>query len=209
MQKLEDEVTLEHYPANSVFHDTLPVVRDDELRKRLLAWKTGTTGFPTIDAAMRYYYQYGWLNFRSRAMITSFAVHALRLPWQLVQYELAKFMIDYVPGINTTQVQMQTGVTGMNTIRVYSPMKQMIDHDPEAIFIKKHIPELRSFQVAEIAKFETVTLGTYPRPIIDFKIETKLMKDVLYALKKSPPGRAVAKQVYQKHGSRKRRSTEK
>ena len=206
VQKLEDEVNLEHYPANSVFHNTLPVVKDDECKRRLKAWQTGTTGFPAVDAAMRYYRQYGWLNFRSRAMITSFAVHALRLPWQIVQYELAKFMIDYVPGINTTQVQMQTGVTGINTIRVYSPMKQMIDHDSEAIFIKKYIPELSSFQAAEIAKFETTTLGTYPRPIIDFKLETKLMKDVLYALKKSPPGRAVAKQVYQKHGSRKRSS---
>lgn len=204
VQKLEDEVTLEHYPANSVFHNTLPVVTNDECAKRLKAWQTGTTGFPSVDAAMRYYQKYGWLNFRSRAMVTSFAVHALRIPWQIIQYELAKFMIDYVPGINTTQVQMQTGVTGMNTIRVYSPMKQMLDHDPEAIFIKKHIPELSSFSAEEIALFEKNTLGTYPGPIINFKVETKLMKDVLYALKKSPVGRTVAKQVYQKHGSRKR-----
>ena len=205
VQKLEDEVTLEQFPANSVFHNSLPVVKDTECTKRLIAWQTGTTGFPAIDAAMRYYRKYGWLNFRSRAMITSFAVHALRLPWQLVQYELAKFMIDYVPGINTTQVQMQTGVTGINTIRVYSPLKQMQDHDPEAIFIKQHIPELSSFTAEEITQFTERPLGIYPRPIIDFKIETKIMKDVLYSLKKSPTGRIVSKQVNQKHGSRKRK----
>lgn len=206
VQKLEDEVALEHHPANKVFEGSLPVVTGDECAKRLHAWKTGTTGFPTVDAAMRYYRTYGWLNFRSRAMVTSFAVHALRIPWQTIQYELAKFMIDYVPGINTTQVQMQTGVTGINTIRVYSPMKQMADHDPAALFIKAHIPELSRFSPEDIAAFETTTLGTYPLPIINFKIETKIMKDALYALKKSPEGKAVAKRVYQKHGSRKRRN---
>ena len=209
VQKLEDEVTLEYYPANRVFDGVLPVVLGDECAQRLYAWKTGTTGFPSVDAAMRYYRTYGWLNFRSRAMVTSFAVHALRIPWQTIQYELAKFMIDYVPGINTTQVQMQTGVTGINTIRVYSPMKQMSDHDSEALFIKAYIPELHSFSPQEIAAFETNSLGTYPRPIIDFKTETKIMKDALYSLKKSSTGRTAAKQVYQKHGSRKRRNMEK
>ena len=202
VQKLEDEVSLEFYPANKIFKGNLPEVTGSECEARLRAWKTGTTGFPTVDAAMRYYAKYGWLNFRSRAMITSFAVHALRIPWQTIQYELAKFMIDYVPGINTTQVQMQTGVTGINTIRVYSPMKQMMDHDPEAIFIKAHVPELASFTAADIALFQTIDLGKYPKPIIDFKAETKIMKDVLYALKKSPVGRVVSAKVYQKHGSR-------
>lgn len=205
VQKLEDEVTLEFYPANQVFQDSLPVAVGNEAVTRLIAWRTGTTGFPAIDAAMRYYQQHGWLNFRSRAMVTSFAVHALRLPWQSIQYELAKFMIDYVPGINTTQVQMQTGVTGINTIRVYSPMKQMADHDPQAVFIHSQVPELRGFTAEEISDFQAQSLGAYPVPIIDFKTETKIMKDALYSLKKSPSGQAEAKQVYQKHGSRKRR----
>ncbi len=209
VQKLEDEVLLEYHPANKAFEGSLPVVIDDECARRLQAWITGTTGFPTVDAAMRYYRRYGWLNFRSRAMVTSFAVHALRIPWQTIQYELAKFMIDYVPGINTTQVQMQTGVTGINTIRVYSPMKQMVDHDAAAIFIKTYIPELSNFSPAEIAAFQTTTLGTYPKPIIDFKTETKIMKDALYSLKKTPIGRVAAKQVYQKHGSRKRQNIRK
>lgn len=205
VQKLEDEVMLEFIPANTVFHTTLPVVTGAECEERITAWREGMTGFPAIDAAMRYYRRYGWLNFRSRAMITSFAVHALRIPWQQVQYELAKFMIDYVPGINTTQVQMQTGVTGMNTIRVYSPMKQMADHDADALFITRHIPELQNFSATDIASFQARSLGAYPSPIIDFKAETKIMKDALYALKKSPAGRQAATQVYQKHGSRKRR----
>lgn len=207
VQKLEDEVSLEFNPANQVFSGALPVVTGHECAVRLKAWKTGMTGFPTVDAAMRYYATYGWLNFRSRAMITSFAVHALRIPWQTIQYELAKFMIDYVPGINTTQVQMQTGVTGINTIRVYSPMKQQTDHDPEARFIKSQIAELAQFSVVDICAFQSRELGTYPKPIIDFKTETKIMKDALYALKKSPAGRVISQKVYVKHGSRAKRTS--
>jgi len=138
VQKLEDEVEMEFYPANQVFTSGLPYVTGHELEIRLHAWKTGTTGFPMIDAAMRYYQQYGWLNFRSRAAITSFATHGLRIPWQVMVYELAQLMHDYVPGIHVSQVQMQAGVTGTNTIRVYSPQKQLEDHDAQCVFVKKY-----------------------------------------------------------------------
>jgi deoxyribodipyrimidine photo-lyase len=205
IQRLEDSVEMEYVPLNPAFARGLPVVTGTEAERRLIAWQTGTTGYPAIDAAMRYYQTTGWLNFRSRAMVTSFAVHGLRLPWQTMVYELAKIMADYVPGIHVSQVQMQTGITGINTIRVYSPEKQQIDHDPDCIFIKKHIPELSDFSPEAITNFTTDTLGTYPRPIIDFKSESKIMKDALYAIKKSEIARLEAAGVYQKHGSRKRR----
>ncbi len=205
VQRLEDDVEMEYLPLNQAFMNMLPVVTGDEAQRRLLTWRTGTTGFPAIDAAIRYYLKTGWLNFRSRAMITSFAVHGLRLPWQTMVYELAKMMADYVPGIHVSQVQMQTGITGINTIRVYSPLKQQIDHDPECIFIKKYIPELREFSSAEIARFETTNLGSYPSPIINLKTESKIMKDALYSIKKSEIARMESGGVYSKHGSRKSR----
>jgi deoxyribodipyrimidine photo-lyase len=204
IQKLESEVAMEHHPQNRIYAGALPYVEGEELSIRLQAWKTGNTGYPSIDAAMRYYQANGWLNFRSRAMIVSFACHALRIPWQVIVYELAPFMMDYVPGIHVAQVQMQAGVTGTNVIRVYSPMKQMEDKDPDAIFIKSQIPELREFSAEAIANFQDVPLGTYAAPIIDFKLETKIMKDALYSLKKTPDGRAAARKVYLKHGSRSR-----
>jgi len=202
IQKLETQVGMEFVPQHSIYAGTLPVCEGEELKKRLHAWKTGTTGFPAIDAAMRYYQKNGWLNFRSRAMIVSFACHALRIPWQVMVYELAAFMMDYVPGIHVPQVQMQAGVTGTNVIRVYSPTKQMIEKDPDALFIRSQIPELKEFTAAEIFAFAERTLGKYPRPIIDFKQETKIMKDVLYGLKKTPEAKVESKRVYQLHGSR-------
>lgn len=204
IQKLEDEVEMEFLPQNKAFTDRLPVCSPVTQKKRLKAWKTGTTGYPYMDACLRYYDKYGWLNFRGRASITSFAIHGLRLPWQTILYELAKLMSDYVPGIHVAQVQMQAGITGTNTIRVYSPHKQGLDHDPDATFIKSQIPELRDFSAAEIHDFQNRALGEYPRPIVDFSKESKKVKDVLYAIKKSPEGRKEAKRVYKRHGSRSR-----
>jgi deoxyribodipyrimidine photo-lyase len=204
VQKLESEATLESVPQNRAFIDALPVVRGAELIRRLTAWKTGTTGYPAIDAAMRYYQKNGWLNFRSRAMIVSFAVHGLRIPWERIVYELAPFMMDYVPGIHVAQVQMQAGVTGINIIRVYSPVKQMIEKDPDAQFIRANVKELHRFHPDEIFDFENRRLGSYPEPIVDFKKESKIMKDALYLIKKSDAAQREAARVYEKHGSRMR-----
>ncbi|ALS33724.1 hypothetical protein PTRA_a2653 [Pseudoalteromonas translucida KMM 520] len=94
VQKLENQVDMEFNAVNKAFRSGLPCIYAEidncEHNKRLEAWLHGETGFPAIDAAMRYYQRYGWLNFRSRAIITSFACNALRLPWQTVLYELSE-----------------------------------------------------------------------------------------------------------------------
>lgn len=219
VQKLENQVDMEFYAVNKAYRDSLPYINpdvdNDEHDKRLAAWLNGQTGFPAIDAAMRYYQKYGWLNFRSRAMVTSFACNALRLPWQTVLYALSKLMIDYVPGIHVSQVQMQAGVTGINTIRVYSPQKQLHDHDPECSFVYRMIPELRSLKPVQILSLSselsaanlTTSNGsksTYAKQIIDFKQESRIMKDALYAVSKSQACRSESKKVFIKHGSRRR-----
>ena len=206
VQKLEDQVDMETLPVNRAFTQGLPVVSGVEHEKRLQAWLTGQTGFPSVDAAMRYYQIHGWLTFRSRAMITSFACHALRLPWQTIVYELAKLMHDYVPGIHVSQVQMQAGVTGINTIRVYSPQKQLEDQDPNCHFVQANITELSPYSAADIINHHKEPLAGYIAPIINFKEETKIMKDALYSIKKSPVSKKAAAKVYKKHGSRKRTS---
>ncbi|MEO9944574.1 FAD-binding domain-containing protein [Paraglaciecola sp.] len=214
VQKLENEVEMEVQAVNPAFRSGLPYItkQEDETEhtKRLQAWLYGETGFPAIDAAMRYYQKYGWLNFRSRAMITSFACNALRLPWQTVMYELSKLMVDYVPGIHVSQIQMQAGITGINAIRIYSPQKQLSDHDPQCHFVRSMIPELRSLSTEQIMALNHENVAPkYAKPIIDFKKESKIMKDALYGISKSVSGRQNAKQVFKKHGSRKRNSPQK
>jgi len=106
------------------------------------AWSTGTTGFPFVDASMRCLLRHGWINFRMRAMLVSFATYNLWLDWKRIAPHLARAFLDYEPGIHYPQLQMQAGTTGINAMRVYNVTKQGKDQDPRGVFIKKYVKEL-------------------------------------------------------------------
>ena len=93
------------------------------------AWKLGKTGWPFFDACMRSLTETGWINFRMRAMIQSVAAYTLWLPWKDTGNHLAQLFIDYEPGIHWSQINMQSGITGINAVRAYSIIKQSTDHD--------------------------------------------------------------------------------
>lgn len=200
IQRLEREPRMEFYALNAAYEN----IEYDGSEEFLELFLNGQTGFPMIDACMRCLQQTGFLNFRMRAMITSFACHALRLDWRTINGPLAKLFLDYEPGIHLSQIQMQAGVVGINTIRVYSPQKQIIDHDLKTTFIKKWVPELERYSPAEIIHSKDFQLGKYSRQIVNFKIESKKMKDQLWKIKGLEETKRIADQVYQKHGSRKR-----
>ena len=114
--------------------------------KYFIAWKTGLIGYPFLDACMRALRANGWINFRMRAMLMSFASYHLWLHWKQCAEYLATLFIDFEPGIHYSQSQMQSGTTGINSIRIYNPIKQGKDHDPDGIFIRKWVPELSCIQ---------------------------------------------------------------
>ncbi len=144
------------------------------------AWKEGVTGFPLIDACMKCLQATGWINFRMRAMLVSFFCHHLYQDWRAATYHLAQLFLDYEPGIHYTQFQMQAGTTGINTIRMYNPVKQSLDHDSEGVFIKKWLPELSALpkellhEPHKMSLMEQEMLGViigkdYPYPIVDLE----------------------------------------
>jgi deoxyribodipyrimidine photo-lyase len=203
MQKLEDEPRLEFENLHRAYDGIRPDVAD---AARLEAWSNGTTGYPFIDACMRALNQHGWINFRMRAMLMSFASYHLWLPWRETGLHLARKFVDYEAGIHWSQVQMQSGTTGINTMRIYNPVKQGYDQDPAGIFVRAFVPELDDVPdgfLHEPWLWPGAADLRYPQPIVENAPAAKAARDALYSIRKSADHKAKARQIVEKHGSRK------
>ncbi len=209
IQKLYDEPEIEFKNLNSAFDG----LREDDFNPYYYdAWKNGNTGYPFIDACMRYLKVNGWINFRMRAMLVSFSSYQLWLDWKKTSKHMAKLFTDYEPGIHYSQFQMQSGTTGINSIRIYNPIKQSIDQDPDGNFIRKWVPELKNVQGKLIhepwkmtyidQKSISIELGkNYPLPIIENNKATKIAKDKIWKVKKSKEAKLLSSQILIKHAS--------
>jgi deoxyribodipyrimidine photo-lyase len=214
IQKLESEPSIEQ----RCFVSTFDEMRAPFFNQAFLeAWEEGRTGYPFVDACMRSLKATGWINFRMRAMLTSFAAYDLFLDWRIFGHHLSRLFLDYEPGIHYPQLQMQSGTTGINTLRIYDPVKQGHDHDSDGVFIKRWVPELASLPPDLIHEPWKMTpldrrqfgieLGaSYPHQIVDHVAAVKRAKEVLATFRKRSTTRDEVKVVLKKHGSRSSRT---
>jgi deoxyribodipyrimidine photo-lyase len=205
-QKLEDQPSIE----TRCLHPATEGLRPrDATSTRLGAWAAGQTGLPFLDACMRYLAATGWLNFRMRAMVMSAASYHLWLDWRDTGPVLARLFTDYDPGIHWPQVQMQSGTTGINTPRIYNPVKQGQDQDPTGAFTRRWVPELGPVPPAflqEPWKWNNAheILGSrYPDPIIDVASAARFARETIWGQRRAPAFRPAADAIVQKHASRK------
>ena len=209
MQKLEDEPALDQRCLHSAYETLRPRVPD---AARLAAWEAGETGLPFVDACMRYLNATGWLNFRMRSMLVAVASYHLWLDWRVTGKHLARMFTDYEPGIHWSQMQMQAGVTGMNTVRIYNPIKQGHDQDPDGVFTRRWVPELAGVPDAHLQTPWTwegaggVLGRAYPEPIVDVAEAARVARERVWAVRRGPAFREEAARVIKKHASRKDRA---
>ena len=208
IQKLECQPSLEY----SELHPLTAGLRESN-HERLAAWAEGRTGLPFVDACMRCLNATGWLNFRMRAMLLSVASYQLWIPWRESGLHLARQFVDYEPGIHWSQCQMQSGTTGINTIRIYNPLKQGLDHDPEGVFIRRWLPELADVPAVFLHQpwmMDAATQGRagcrlgadYPAPIVDWDAAAASAREQIWALRAQQGFAATADAIQQRHGSR-------
>ena len=206
IQKFEMECIMETASVNKGYHKLKKTIS----QSYKTAWETGQTGFPLVDASMRCLNTTGYINFRMRALLVSFFTHILWQPWQEATQHLSRNFLDFEPGIHFPQLQMQAGETGINNLRIYNPVKNGYDHDPDAIFIKKWVPEIAHLPKTFIhepylmtpldQQFNNCIIGKdYPAPIVDIKSNRKKASDMLWNMKKDPKVKKENDRILKKH----------
>jgi deoxyribodipyrimidine photo-lyase len=216
IQKLESEPAIEWRSMHKAMQAArVSTAHDDPV---LMAFAEGRTGFPFVDACMRYLHASGWINFRMRAMLVAFATYHLALDWHAVGIVLARLFTDYEPGIHWPQVQMQSGQTGINTPRIYNPVKQSMDQDADGTFIRRWVPELAELPSVFLHEPWKMTVGdermhgvslgqTYPIRLVDHVVAMRAARDRLSEIRRLDNFQTEARKVYIRHGSRKRTLT--
>lgn len=190
IQQFESEDRMEFENINHSFNNLKKNVSDDNYKR----WCTGNTGYPLVDALMRCLLLTGYINFRMRALLISFLTHHLFQDWKDGAKHLARNFTDFEPGLHYAQIQMQSGMGSQQTVRVYNPIKQSYDHDPDGHFISKWVPELSAcgeymhepwkMSMIEQQKNKVIIGIDYPYPVVDIIKTGREAREKLYSPRK-------------------------
>jgi deoxyribodipyrimidine photo-lyase len=173
---------IHHYPetATEPLRDKFEAFawrEDDEALER---WQKGQTGYPIVDAGMRQLWETGWMHNRVRMIVASFLTKDLLVDWRRGAEWFWDTLVDADLANNTMGWQWAAGcgADAQPFFRIFNPVKQGKDHDPDGEYVREWVPELADlpddvihepFEADPMVLDEVgITLGEdYPEPIVD------------------------------------------
>jgi deoxyribodipyrimidine photo-lyase len=141
------------------------------------AWKDGETGVPIVDACMRELNKTGYMHNRGRLIVASYLAKTLGVDWRMGERYFAQQLVDYDVASNNgnwrwiasaAELKVPDGshevTVHLDTqppFRTFSPWLQAKKCDPDAEYIKKWVPELRTVEPKDILRWKDVS-DKYP-----------------------------------------------
>ena len=140
----------------------------DDNKENFKAWTKGNTGYPIVDAAMKELWNTGWMHNRTRMITASFLTKHLLIPWQLGANWFQDTLLDadFASNYASWQWVAGCGADAAPYFRIFNPLTQSLKFDPLGKYIKKYIPELKTFSPKEI---HSPPKNAYKPMIIDHK----------------------------------------
>lgn len=161
---------LYHNPRveTEAFHKEYKSLKWKNDKKQFKAWKEGKTGFPIVDAGMRELKTTGWMHNRVRMIVASFLTKDLLIDWRWGEKYFMEELLDgdLAPNNGGWQWAASTGCDPQPYFRIFNPWLQSKKFDPDGIYIKKYIPELKDLPPEKLHQPITGH-DTYPEPIVD------------------------------------------
>lgn len=167
------------YVFKGAFHAKYDQIVWENDEKKFKRWCEGQTGFPIIDAGMRELNTIGFMHNRVRMIVASFLTKDLHIDWRWGERYFAQKLIDYDPAVNNGNWQWaaSTGCDAQPYFRIFNPWLQQEKFDPDCLYIKRWVPELKSYSSKTIHTFFKQSgglfSGSYPEPMVDHSVESK------------------------------------
>jgi deoxyribodipyrimidine photo-lyase len=167
-----------HFPHvfKGAFRPEYDALEWNRSKKDFQRWCEGKTGFPIVDAGMRQMNETGYMHNRVRMIVASFLVKDLHVNWQWGEKYFAQKLLDYDPAVNNGNWQWaaSTGCDAQPYFRIFNPWLQQKKFDPDAEYIKRWVPELKTVSVKDIHQGYKPNLFSdieYPEPMVDHATE--------------------------------------
>ena len=135
-----------HNPSSAWkdLRDALQGMAYDEPDDAIEAWRTGTTGYPIVDAGMRQLLAQGWMHNRVRMITASFLTKDLHVWWPVGARHFLDHLIDGDVASNNHGWQWVagTGTDASPYFRVFNPVTQGEKFDADGDYVREWVPEL-------------------------------------------------------------------